>query len=1409
MTGKKNVRAAGATSSRCIARHPLAAAVGIVLLAGMVMPTAHAVDSHWQGTVSTDWNDPANWDAPPLSGGRVIIDSTSPYPSLLAQPGIGIDQLVVGDHAKGLLELSGGALEVHGTDINGTGVMIGQDPGSEGDVLVSGADSMLSVDEGVQIGGAGKGALSITDGGTANFGLNGFYSEVIVGFGYYGQSADAAGGTGAIAVDGDGSALNYAGGLNLLNGTVNVSDGAHLEGRLRADGGWIDIIGFGQVANSEDSLVHSYAVDGEGAATISGAGSSWQSANALYVGDGGSGRLSILDGAKAGFSGWVVVGLQTTTLDYIKDPETNETMVVPAGSKMGAGIIEVSGQDSSLSVSAADLLGAGNLTVGVSGDGTLSVDDGGSVDVAGILTVGEQVAGTLTVSGGGMVAVHGSDANGSGGVFGNSADGVGEATVSGAGSVLTLDAGAQIGNFGRGSLTVQQGGKVNVGLGTPYSEIVAGLGYYGLGGSDAADSTGTIRVDGTGSELNYAGGMNLLNGSLAIGHGAHVASQVRSGDQGAFWLDVLGYGLPADSDIDFPELVGKVTATVSGAGSTWTSVNALTVGDGGSGTLQVLDGGAASFLGEVYLGDAAQLYQNGNLTGLSRAGSGTVEVAGKGSSLTVATAPDVGIGGAGNLVVGYRGKGTLSVADGGSVDAAGMLWVGYQAKGTLEIEGGGSLSVHGSDDDGVGMTLGHAVGSDATVTVKGAGSTLVVDGGAWLGDMGDSMMTIADGGSASFHGSVRIGAGDTAIAAGSAVESDVTVTGAGSALTVAASPAGGASKLVVGGSDPGRLARLTTGAGAAVHVAAGIEVAPRGQVIVGGYDTAGKARAPGVIDTPSMKLDASEQAASLIFSHSGSDYVLPTSLSGSGGIDVAAGFTRLTGNSSGFSGHTAVDSGATLSVNGTLGGDIAVLPGGRLQGTGTVNDVTVGGTLAPGNSPGTLHVDGDLVMQTGSTYEAQIDPSTGLSDSVEVAGNVTIEPGTTLEIQNIGDQPLVPGGQINLIQSTGKGTVQGQFDNTEGDITDFMGYDVTYAGGKVVVGVTRSSTSFASVGDTPQAQALGAALDGVPTDSALGLLLFGQLTSAGQAATAFKSMSGTLHADLRRVMLDQSRSTRGIVEQRLRQVPADGTSWWLHALGGWGSTDGSGGLGDAKADESGVVTGVDTDIGDGSRLGAAVGLGQTSYRMDGQGSAHLRNRQLTLYGLGAWKRFRLGYGVAAGWHDIDTHRSFMVGSVGQQLNGDSRARTDQVFLDAGYRLWDGERGHAEPFVEVAHVSLHGHALHEYGGATALDVGAGDDNATFGTLGLRWSADAGAAHWYGTLGWRHVFGFERPFAQAQFAAGGTAFAIQGLPMARNAARIALGASFDIGRHARASFGYDGLIAGSSRDHGANARLTVDF
>ena len=113
-------------------------------------------------------------------------------------------------------------------------------------------------------------------------------------------------------------------------------------------------------------------------------------------------------------------------------------------------------------------------------------------------------------------------------------------------------------------------------------------------------------------------------------------------------------------------------------------------------------------------------------------------------------------------------------------------------------------------------------------------------------------------------------------------------------------------------------------------------------------------------------------------------------ITGTGAIrQVGPGLTRLTGNSAAFAGATTIEAG-TVAVNGRLCGTMNVLSGGRLQGVGTVCDTTNGGTVAPGNSIGTLTIAGNYAGNGGLLEMEGMLAGTGSpADRLVITGNAT------------------------------------------------------------------------------------------------------------------------------------------------------------------------------------------------------------------------------------------------------------------------------------------------------------------------------------------------------------------------------------------------------------------------------------
>ncbi|PTB85835.1 autotransporter outer membrane beta-barrel domain-containing protein, partial [Pseudidiomarina aestuarii] len=108
-------------------------------------------------------------------------------------------------------------------------------------------------------------------------------------------------------------------------------------------------------------------------------------------------------------------------------------------------------------------------------------------------------------------------------------------------------------------------------------------------------------------------------------------------------------------------------------------------------------------------------------------------------------------------------------------------------------------------------------------------------------------------------------------------------------------------------------------------------------------------------------------AGNLFIDSNGFTVTVSSPLTGTGGLyKIGSGTTILTADSSGVSGLSQVQNG-TLTVNGILGGSMEVRNG-RLQGTGQVGDTDnfSDGTIAPGNSIGTLTIAGNYVGHDGT-----------------------------------------------------------------------------------------------------------------------------------------------------------------------------------------------------------------------------------------------------------------------------------------------------------------------------------------------------------------------------------------------------------------------------------------------------------
>ncbi|MNQ31108.1 Extracellular serine protease precursor [compost metagenome] len=555
--------------------------------------------------------------------------------------------------------------------------------------------------------------------------------------------------------------------------------------------------------------------------------------------------------------------------------------------------------------------------------------------------------------------------------------------------------------------------------------------------------------------------------------------------------------------------------------------------------------------------------------------------------------------------------------------------------------------------------------------------------------------------------------------------------------------------------------------------------------------------------------------------------------SGSGGlVKAGAGSFELTGDSGGFTGKTSVAQGM-LSVNGTLGGTMAVLSGGRLQGTGTVGSTTVatGGVVAPGNSIGTLHVAGNARFAPGATFEAELSGTDAQADRLDVSGRATLEGGT---VRVLGGYVL--GARYTLLNA--EGGVSGTFaDFSVAKDYLFLSPKLGYTATQVYTEAMRNSVSFASVAQSGNQRAMGVNLDGAAAWSpALAAAL--QLESVPAARTAFDSLSGEVHASAKTALIEDSRFVREAAMERLRAsagtagastapvkvndgagqshmtAPTTGeTVFWSQALHSTGRARGDSNAARLDRSVDGLLMGGDTRVGDNVRLGVTGGYSRSKVDVDARSSSgDATSYHLGLYGgttLGPWA---LRAGAAYARHDVDTTRQARVAGLADSLKSNHDASTTQVFGEVGYSLAAGDVA-LEPFANLAHVTLHTDAFSERGTWAALQARSGSANVGLSTLGLRASTAVRLGNVDATLkgmvGWRRAYGDLTPFTSVALP-GATGFSdIAGVAVAKNAAVLQLGLDFAFSPRATFGVSYGGQFGGKARDQSVKANLNVSF
>ncbi|HYG07939.1 MAG TPA: autotransporter domain-containing protein [Stenotrophomonas sp.] len=525
-----------------------------------------------------------------------------------------------------------------------------------------------------------------------------------------------------------------------------------------------------------------------------------------------------------------------------------------------------------------------------------------------------------------------------------------------------------------------------------------------------------------------------------------------------------------------------------------------------------------------------------------------------------------------------------------------------------------------------------------------------------------------------------------------------------------------------------------------------------------------------------------------------------------------------------LSGPTQVLQGS-LMVDGNLGNSaVTVANAALLGGHGTVGATTLtpGSTVAPGNSIGTLSVNGAYVQQAGAVYALELDPASDQSDRIAVTGTGTLDSGAVLDITQL--PTATPGWlagrygvRYTVLTTTGglAGTYQLTGNRAVSAFASLVDvYDANNAYLQIMQ--TRGLTDVAC---SPNQHATAGGLQSAPDGNAARSAVLG-LPDDAAACDAFGQLSGELYATARTVFLEDSRFLREAVGARLRaddgiggsNVVESGQGLWGHAFGSWGNFRANRNVSELDRDIGGFFVGFDGSPGAQWRLGVLGGYSQSSFDVDAlRSSGSSDDLHLGAYAGVEGERLRAQFGAAYTWHDVSTSRNVAFAGYSDRLEADFDASTFQLFGELGHR-WQGGTLELEPFLGAAYVRVDVDGFSESGGAAALSAASDNMHVTYSTLGLRAATALRAGddrwQWRMMAAWRHAFGTVEPTAWLQFD-GGQPYSVVGVPIDRDVLALEFGLEGKLSGNADVGLLYSGQMGNDSEDHGAKAYVAWRF
>jgi len=459
---------------------------------------------------------------------------------------------------------------------------------------------------------------------------------------------------------------------------------------------------------------------------------------------------------------------------------------------------------------------------------------------------------------------------------------------------------------------------------------------------------------------------------------------------------------------------------------------------------------------------------------------------------------------------------------------------------------------------------------------------------------------------------------------------------------------------------------------------------------------------------------------------------------GGGMAKVGTGTLTLTGANTHTAG-TLISSGRLI-VDGSLSSFVLINGGATLGGSGSVGHVTASanGIVAPGNSIGTLNINGNYVAEAGSIYEVEVNDA-GASDLLNITGTATLNGGTVRVLAEAGT--YAPSTTYTIL--TAGGGVTGNYSNATSNFA-FLRPTLSYDPNNVYLTLIRNDATLSSIALTRNQRAVGGTLDGgagAPPAALAGIYTAITGASTEQARDYYDQLSGDALTSVPTVALEDA--NRFSAQLRLRSlghgvpsalagrnspvqlaygdtnlaqlVSAAGTSgataspapgqWgtWVSLSGSRTNADDDGNGPGFDADSTGLQLGLESQLRSGVRVGGALGYTHTRADVDDGRDA---DSKLDTWHAGLYAGYDTARWFASGslsyaGHDIDSKRDINVGGA-SEARANIDAQTLSLWSEFGWHLGT-EKVAIDPSISLRLARTHISGFSEKGSPAALEV----------------------------------------------------------------------------------------------------------